>query len=170
MTRPLYEISQEYRHAFDDITNLLEDVDISNKDDIISNSLVHIEQEFDNKALNVARYVANLEHELHGVKEAAKRLQVRAKTTENKIDRLREYLLTEMRNLDKKSIKSDEIVLTLRKNPDKVLITDEVSLPEKFKFTVSEIKIDKKLIADTIKSGKSVEGAELTSSQRLEIK
>jgi hypothetical protein len=170
MSRSLYEISYEYQLAFDNITNLLEDVDIADKDAIISNTLANITHEFDNKALNVARYIGNLEHELLGVKEATKRLQVRAKATENKIDKLREYLLNEMRKLDKKSIKSDEIMLTLRNNPAKVVITDEESLPADVKYKVTEIKVDKKLIGDKIKSGEDVQGAVLTSSQRLEIK
>jgi hypothetical protein len=170
MSRPLYEITQEFLYLFESITEALEDVDIADKDDIISNTLANVSHEFDNKALNVARYIANLEHELLGVKEATKRLQVRAKATENKIDKLREYLLNEMRKLDKKSIKSDEIMLTLRNNPAKVVITDEESLPADVKYKVTEIKVDKKLIADKIKSGEDVRGAVLTSSQRLEIK
>lgn len=170
MTRPLYAIAQEYLYLFDSITESLEDVDIADKDDIISNTLANINHEFEEKALNVARYIANLEHEAQGVKEAAKRLQLRAKATENKIEKLREYLLTEMRLVDKKTIKSDEIMLTLKNNPAKVVITDEDSIPTEFKSVVTEIKVDKHKIADTIKSGKEVQGAVLTASQRLEIK
>lgn len=170
MTRPLYQISQEYLYLFDSITESLEDVDIADKDDIISNTLANINHEFDEKALNVARYIANLEHESQGVKEATKRLQLRAKAIDSKIEKLREYLLTEMRLIDKKTIKSDEIMLTLKNNPAKVVITDEDSVPAEFKSVITEIKVDKKLIAETIKSGIEVEGVVLTTSQRLEIK
>ena len=51
-----------------------------------------------------------------------------------------------------------------------VVVDDEGSLPGQFKTIVQEVKIDRKSIADALKSGQQIPGARLERGTSLRIK
>ena len=64
--------------------------------------LNQLDENFQEKAVNVAMYVRNLETESAAIAEAEKEMSARKKALNNKADRLKNYLLSEMQ--DRKSV------------------------------------------------------------------
>ena len=79
--------------------------------------LNQLDENFQEKAVNVAMYVRNLETESAAIAEAEKEMSARKKALNNKADRLKNYLLSEMQRTQTKQIKCPYFVLSLRKTP-----------------------------------------------------
>jgi hypothetical protein len=165
----LYEIASHYKTAFAHLSETLEDVDMddASKHQIILDSLVDIQGSFEDKALNVAAYVNNLKLELLGVKTVEERITKRVKALNNQIQWLNDYLLSQLQVMNLKQVKNAEIVVSIRNNPAKVIITDEQVVPSAYKSIINTIKVDKTAIATDLKDGKTVNGCYLQASQRL---
>ena len=171
-TESLYEISSQYQDSFRELTDILSDTEMPYEDieKIINDSLTDLKGKFDDKALAVAAYTRNLEVEAESIDIVIKRLTARRDAVKRKHENFKNYLFTQMILTNTSSIKNNQLVLTIKNNPAKVIINDEKEVPAKYKTIVSEVKISKTSIANDIKAGIIVEGVEMISSQRLEIK
>ena len=67
--------------------------------------LGQLDENFQEKAINVAMYVRNLETESAAIAEAEKAMSARKKALNNKADRLKSYLLSEMQRTQTNQIK-----------------------------------------------------------------
>ena len=92
--------------------------------------LNQLDENFQEKAVNVAMYVRNLETESAAIAEAEKEMSARKKALNNKADRLKNYLLSEMQRTQTKQIKCPYFVLSLRKTPASVRIAPNAVIPE----------------------------------------
>jgi hypothetical protein len=159
----LYTITNDYIQA---INKLLES-DIATDD----SCLVDIKDSFDQKCINVVKYIKCLEAEYDGIKKEADRMTDRAKRVSKHIASLSEYLKS---NIEKTglldSIKSPEFEIKLATNPASLVIFDPDLIPDIYKVTEQVTKIDKALLKNDIKDGFEVEGAKLSQSKRLVIK
>ena len=171
-TESLYSISSRYQESFRELTDILSDTEMSAEEieKIINDSLTDLQGEFKDKALNVAAYANNLAAEAESIDVVIKRLTARRKAVENKYASMKLYLFNQMILTYTTSIKNEQIVLTIKNNPAKVIILDEEAVPADYKTIVSEVKISKTAIANAIKAGTEVEGVIMESSKRLEIK
>lgn len=171
-TESLYSISSRYQDSFHELTEILSDTELSAEEieKIVNDSLTDLKGEFKDKALNVAAYANNLAAEAESIDIVIKRLIARRDATKRKFENFKNYLFNQMLLTNTHSIKNEQIVLTIKNNPAKVVILDEKAVPADYKTVVSEVKISKTAIANAIKAGTEVKGVVMESSQRLEIK
>lgn len=162
-TLRLYELSDDYLRALEDLSEM---------DDLppeaIADTLEGLMGAWEDKALNVARYVRNLEAEATAIEEAKKRMDMRAKSTANKAARLRDYLKGELERTGLKP-KAPDLALRLQNNPPSVFLDDETKIPQDFKHAQVITTILKSEIAAAIKAGKDIAGAHLVQTRRLVI-
>jgi hypothetical protein len=168
MSTPLYEISRDYVTAFNDLTELLESTEVENPEQLIRDSLAHLEAKFETKGLNIAMFIRSLQTEQTGVKDVIERLTKRSKSIDKQITWLQGYLLEQMQVMDIKKLSNDWLVVSIRNNPCRVIVNESV-VPEKYKQVIQSISIDKKTIGQDLKNGELVEGCYLQPSQRLNI-
>lgn len=162
-TLRLYELSADYLHALDELSEM---------DDLppeaIADTLEGLAGAWADKALNVARYIRNLEAEATAIDEAKKRMEQRARVTAHKATRLRDYLQGELEKTGLQP-KAADVAVRLQYNPPAVVLDDETRLPEDYRRTQVVTTILKAEIAAAIKAGKAIAGAHLEQSQRLVI-
>lgn len=166
MSLHLYELTDHYLKALDYLTDPENEIDQQTAVDTIDS----LDGELDDKLLNVGRVIANIEAAAEAIKQAEKRQYDRRKSLENKASWLRDYLLVNMKETGHAKVACDEISLTLAKTPAAVQIDDETVIPKEFFVTKIEESINKKAIAEAIKSGEEIPGASLKTGFRVSIK
>ncbi len=162
-TLRLYELSSDYLHALDELSEM-DDLPM----EAIADTLEGLAGAWEDKALNVARYIRNLEAEASAIDEAKKRMEVRARVTAHKAARLRDYLKGELEKTGLKP-KAPDVALRLQNNPPAVVLDDETRIPADYRRTQVVSTILKAEIAAAIKAGKEIAGAHLEQSRRLVI-
>ncbi len=162
----LIEISDEYKNIFG---LLYSNDEVDNE--LVEQQFESISQDFNEKAINIGMFYISLQHELEEMKIQQKKI---IEGMKNKIDRfekknesIRNYLKFNMKNINKKSIKSPLIDIILRKNPASTIIDDESKIDDKYKKIKQVESIDKNLIKSDIKSGLEVIGAHLEEGESL---
>jgi hypothetical protein len=166
MTKPtlkLYELSHDYLSALDALAEI-EDL----PPEAIADTLEGLAGAWEDKALNVARYVRNLEAEAAAIEEAKKRMDARAKATANRAAHLKAYLKAELERTGLKP-KAPDLALRLQSNPPAVAIDDADLIPEDYRRTETVTSLLKAEIATALKAGQVIPGARLERSQRLVI-
>lgn len=162
-TLKLYELSADYLAALEGLAAL---------DDLpqaaIADTLAGIVGTWEDKALNVARYIRNLEAEASAVDEARKRLDGRAKALAGTAARLKAYLEAEMERTGLKP-KAPDLAIRLRNNPPAVVVDDESLIPARWRRTETVTTILRAEIAAALKAGERVPGARLEQGKRLAI-
>ena len=162
-TLRLYELSSDYLRALDELSEL-DDLPLES----IADTLEGLAGAWEDKALNVARYIRNLEAEASAIEEAKKRMEVRARSTANKAMRMRDYLKAELEKTGLQP-KAPDVAVRLQNNPPAVVLDDETRIPEDYRRTQVVSTILKAEIAVAIKAGKEITGAHLEQSKRLVI-
>jgi hypothetical protein len=161
----LYDLVESYQN----IQNLIDAEDADNES--LGMALSVIETEIEAKAQNVTVIIKGLEADAATIKAEEKRLADRRKALENKSAWLKGYLTDELSKAGLEKVKTHTFTIALQNNPPAVNITDEKAIPAKYLTIVPETYvIDKKAIADAIKRGEKVLGAELTVGKSLRIR
>ena len=132
--------------------------------------LNQLDENFQEKAVNVAMYARNLEAEAEAISDATKEMVKRYRALTSKADRLRSYLLSEMQRTETKQIKCPYFVLSLRKTPASVRIAPNAVIPEFLLAPPKPQEADKRAIKDAIEKGLVIEGVTLESGESLVIK
>ncbi|MCK9622168.1 MAG: siphovirus Gp157 family protein [Methylobacter sp.] len=166
MNLQLYKLTEHYLQALDFLTDPENDVDQKTAIDTIES----LDGELDDKLLNVAKALANYEAEAEAIKAVEQRQQARRKLLENKASWLRDYLKRNMEATGHNKFSDNEIAVSLAKTPASVQIDDESSVPKEFWKTKVETSVDKKALADAIKSGLDLPGIRLQAGFRVSIK
>jgi hypothetical protein len=159
----LYELSADYLAALNALAEI-EDL----PPEAIADTLEGLVGAWEDKALNVARYVRNLEAEAAAIEEARKRMDVRAKATANQAARLKAYLEAELKRTGLQP-KAPDLALRLQNNPQSVAIDDASLIPDDYRRTETVTTLLKAEIATALKAGQQIPGARLVRSQRLVI-
>jgi hypothetical protein len=180
----LYEIANTYLEALDLVTDPDADIDEHTAVDTIDG----LEGELDDKIINVAKYIRNLEATAENIKFAENSMRARRHRMESMAKWLKGYILDAMSSTGKKKVSSEWFDVSRRKNPPAVSILDEDAVPDEHKSMVcvvspdlfdeltvdyrmeyKETKVDKAGIKKLISSGVDVDGAELTQSESVRI-
>lgn len=163
----LYELSKELATINDQL--ITEQGEISPD---LEKRLDEVNLALTEKATGLRKWLAMIESETNGLDSEIKRLERMKKTQENLIGRLKEYIKKNMEIADLKKIQTPIGTFTIQANPPSVEIVVEEMVPDQFKVTIPEHKeIDKKIIAEALKSGYDVPGAKLiTDRTHLRIK
>lgn len=166
MNTSLFVLSNEYKAA----AERLGDLDLD--DQTIADTLEGLAGTLEIKATNVAAFVRNLESSAEAIKAAEGEMAKRRKAIENRAARVRQYLQENMERVGILKIESPYFALTIRKNPPSVVIDAESQIPGEFYKLppVPPPALDKKAVADAIKSGREVPGAHMQAGTRLEIR
>lgn len=165
MQTTLYEIEDRYRAALD----LL--YDDSLPEDVAIDTIESVEAEMEVKAEAYAAIIGNLEHLAEGIREQEKRQAERRKALENKADRLRQRLLDAMVNGGIPKFDTPRFRISVRSNPENVVIDDEDAIPNDYKREVpARYEPDKALMKAALKDGYVIPGAHIERSQRVDIK
>jgi chromosome segregation ATPase len=162
----LYEISRDYQQALADFA----DPDTDLPAEAINDTLEAIEGQLQDKAVNIAKFMQNLNTAADAIKEAERRMAGRRKAIEHRVQWLKEYLKRNMEATGITRIDSPWFSLAVQNNPASVEITDEAALPDDYKSEVVTIKVDKAGIKQALKAGEEVPGAKLTQGTRLAIR
>lgn len=162
----LYEIKDLYR-KFEEMVNegLIDD-------DAIVDTLESIDGEFEEKADNIACLIKTWLAEAEAIKTEEKSLKERRERKEKQADSLKQYLSITMQQLNKTKVETPRNVLSFRKSTS-LHISDEEAFKTKYPryIKIETIQsIPRKEIADLIKNGEILDGAELIEKQNLQIK
>lgn len=159
-TMKLYQLTNNYLR----VQELLEE----NKTEAVEDTLDALTDGFHDKAENIVKIIKSLAADAEMAGKEAKRLLKRKQALENNVQKLKNYLQTEMERMEIRKINSTLFTIQIQKNPASVEIVDEALL--KPFFLLQEPKIDKKRIAEILKSGEEVEGARLVESESIRIR
>ena len=161
----LYEITGELKTTL----QILESMDLDEQ--TIKDTLEGVELEFDEKVISIAKFIKNLESTAEAIKQAETEMSKRRKSLENKVMKMKDYVLTNMQTVEKTKVQSPFFDVSIRKNPASVLVEDIDLIPAKY-FVMPEVEpqLDKKAIKDAIESGEAVKGASIHNTISLQIK
>jgi uncharacterized secreted protein with C-terminal beta-propeller domain len=164
----LYTLSNDYNQAFE----FLNDPDQNLTAAEINDSLANIELDVKDKAINVAKFLRNMEATAEAIKAAEGEMMKRRKALENRATALKEYLKNNMESTGIVKIECPFFKLSIAKNPAALDLFDTSAIPDEYKRTetVTTQHIDKAAIKKAITAGRQVMGARVISGTRLVIK
>ena len=162
----LYQLSSNYIEALDFFTDPEADLPI----EAINDTLEALSGELEDKAVNVTKFLKNMEATAKAIKEAEAEMAKRRKSLENRIKWMKDYLKGSMEHTGITKIECPYFKLSIQKNPASVNILNVESIPAQFKEKVISWKIDKTAIKNALKAGETVKGAELVNGTRLAIR
>lgn len=159
----LYELSQNY-------LNILELVDNPEIDqEIIENALAEIKEGIKDKSENIVKLIKSLEAEEKAIKDEENRLADRRKRIAKRRDGLKGYLEKELTATGIDKLTTSLFTIYMQKNPASVNVISERSIPAEY-WVPQDPRLDKKALADRLKSGVIVPGVELNQGRSLRIR
>lgn len=159
----LYEIKNRMLEVMLDSTE-----DASDLSPEFLQRLSDIEMDFQEKAINVAAHIKNMEADLEAFTGFLEKMAKKKKAIENKIDSLKKYLTHNLRQLQYTKIESTAFNVTLNESKH-VVLDPEKHLPDEYIVTRVENLPNKILIAEDLKKGKEIEGAHLETNYFVKI-
>lgn len=159
----LYELTESY-------FNLLNILEQDVEQEHIEEALAMLDDEFDTKAENIAKVLKSLEASAEALKNEKKRINTRQKAIEKNIDNLKSYLYQNMKNLNKKKVKSDLFNINIRKNPPKLVIKNERDIPKAY-WVEQPPKLDRRMLLEDLKNEDypDFKGARIEQGESLSI-
>lgn len=148
----LYEISEQIRAIM---------ADAEETGEIDSDRLTGLEMDFSDKCESVAVIIRELSAGADVLKAEIDRLSDRKRALENRAEWLKDYLRTNMEATGEAKIKGRLFTITLGKPSQVVAINGDVPA----EYTVTKVTPDKTAIGRALKSGQSVQGAELVEGK-----
>ena len=104
------------------------------------------------KSGNIAGYIQDRNALIDAIDVQIKRLQEYKKSEQNKIDKFKEYVKSNMERLGLIKIETELGTLSIAKSPISIEVANEDEIPAEFKTEIITTKIDKKKISDNFKS------------------
>ncbi|WP_020565048.1 siphovirus Gp157 family protein [Methylosarcina fibrata] len=162
----LYDLSTNYCQALDFLTDPELDLPI----EAVNDTLESLSGELEDKAVNVAKFLRNMETMAEAIKNAEAAMAKRRKALENRAQWLKYYLKDSMERTGITEIECPYFKLSVQNNPPAVHVLDEDAVPAEFKEQVVSWKIDKAAIRKAVQAGENVAGVSLANGTRLVIK
>ena len=131
-----------------------------------ADNLEELEGEYLDKLEACGLYCKNEQADIDAIKEEEKRLADRRRIKENKVKRLKEYMLQSMEVTDTKKLDTPKVYISTRKS-QKVIIDNESKIPRQF-IKVTE-SVNKTEIKKALKNG-DVDGAHMEESVNLTLR
>ncbi len=166
----LYELTAEYR----DFLDAVERGDIP--DEAIADTLEAMQAEFDVAADNIATIIKTQAMLAQGERDEARRLTERARTRENRVKRMSEYLTAVMVSRDCKRRDLAHSVISVRKskaveisNPSAFVEWAETNGQDEL-LTFKEPEPNKTAIRKALEMGGEIEGVSLVERDNLQVR
>lgn len=162
----LFSLSSNYQQLMNQI---MDSDDISSE---VLTALENISDSLDNKVLNYASIIKNIEAKALSIRHAVEEMDKRAASLEKSAERLRETVKTEMTKCEKDKIENDYHAIKLKVNNPKVHYIDESLIPPQFiRKIIKEVEQPNgMLILKSLKDNISIPGVEMVRDTRLEIR
>jgi hypothetical protein len=164
----LYQLSSHYIQALDFLT----DPELAIPIEAVNDTLEGLGGEIEDKAINVAKFIRNMETTANAIKKAEVDMAKRRKSLETRMQWLEDYLKSSMEATGITKIECPYFKLSIAKNPPSLDLFDSQAVPSKYKHieTVTTEHIDKAAIKAALSSGKTIAGARLVKGTHLVIK
>ena len=159
MSMSIYEIEQSIMALVDPETGEITDFE----------ALDNLTMAREEKIENIAMWIKNLSAESKAIRDEEKSLAERRHTAENKAESLEKYL---EQTLSGEKFSTAKVAISYRKSTA-VDIADEETFAKTAcpnYLVYPPAKIDRKAIAEALKSGAVIEGAELVERNNMQIK
>jgi len=168
MNLSLYQLSSHYLQALETLTD--PDVDLPLV--VINDTLESLSGELEDKAINVTKFLRNLETTAEAIKTAEVAMSKRRKALESRVQSLKDYLKSNMEATGITQIECPYFKLSIAKNPAALDLYDSEAIPSAYKSyeTVTIEHIDKAAIKTALMQGQDIAGAKLTHGTRLAIR
>ena len=161
----LFNLAAEYKS----VSDKLHDSDLDEQ--TIADTLEGMAGELEVKATNVGFVIRNLDSMAEQIKQAEESMAKRRKAMENRAKWLKSYLLQNMLATGKTKIESPYFVISVRNNPESVVIDAESQIPDDyFREIPATFEPNKQAIKQAIQDGFTVPGVHLARTQSLQIK
>lgn len=147
----LYEIANDFAKLTDS------DMD----PEMIADTLEAIEWELEGKIENCLAVIKNELAYAEALKAESKKLAERARASELRADRIKEYIAASLETAGKKSMTAGVHQVTVRAPSKSVEITDSGAIPAEFAEYETNIKPDKLAIKKQLEAGIDVPGASI---------
>lgn len=161
----LYELTNDLLRIEEIIENA--EVDEKQQAEEIKNI---IKQELNNKAVNIAYYIRNLESNIAEKKAEEKRIKEIRQAEEKRLANFKNYVIENMLVLDKKKIVTSVGNLGVRTSKSVNVEIDPSNLEDKYKREKITVEADKKALKEALQNGIEIEGVELVESFNLSIR
>lgn len=172
MNQSLYAMTEDYIQAARQLAALAESGDLDPQ--AVADTLDGIRGALETKAVNVAAYCRHLDYQAEIIGKEIDRLAGYQKRVIAQQKALLQYLHDQMVRAGITRIEAVEgappFRLAIRKNPPRVVIDNEGAIEWEYKRSRHIVEIDKQMIKDALKAGRSVPGAHLEQTERVEIK
>ena len=161
----LFNLAAEYKA----VSDKLHDSDLD--ETTIADTLEGMAGELEVKATNVGFVIRNLDSMAEQIKQAEESMAKRRKALENRSNWLKSYLLQNMLATGKTKIESPYFVISVRNNPESVVIDAESQIPDDYMREIpATFEPNKQAIKQAIQDGFTVPGVHLARTQSLQIK
>jgi hypothetical protein len=160
----LYQLSGNYLQALDFLT----DPELNIPIEAVNDTLEDLTGELEDKAVNIAKFIRNLEATADAIKKAEVDMAKRRKAFENRVQWLKDYLKTNMEATGITQIDCPYFKLSIAKNPPSLELFDSQAVPDEYKHI--ETVITEPAIKAALSSGHDIQGARLVNGTRLVIK
>jgi hypothetical protein len=168
----LYQMTDEYVEAARQLAAMAESGEIDQQ--ALADTLDGIRGALEVKAVNVAAYSKHLDYQAQIIDVELDRLRAYKATVERQAEALRNYLHDQMNRAGIVKIENIDgappFRLAIRKNPPRVVIDNEGAIEWEYKRSITKVEIDRQMIKDALKAGRSVPGAHMEQTERVEIR
>lgn len=162
----LYELATDYEILLNYIESIEEYSDDAG--DYIADTLESINEPFEEKIINTAYVIKNMGAQEEAIQSEIRRLNKRKQTLKNSQERLKNNVMEALQRTGKDKVDGDLFSVSLRNNPESVVITNEESIPED--YLQVEYKVSKTDLKKALQAGENIEGARLTRTQSVQIR
>ena len=170
----LYDLGENLNLIVEQIQDLLAD-GIDSDDERVQELLekmVENEDEWENKAVNVAKFLNQIALDVSQIDSEIERLTKKKKSLSNAHSSLHDLLLWQMQNFGKEEIKNALISIKVLENPVSVVVKNEDAVPAQFKTEKITVTVNKNAIKLAMKENTDlkIDGIELVRAKKLAIK
>lgn len=168
----LYEYGEQLADTVSRLNDMLADgTDPSDEAfQALLDKMTEQESDWEKKALNVGRFIHQLDADQAQIKAEIDRLQKRAKSLARTGEMLSDRMIYQMTEFNRLEIGDALLSVKVRDNPPSVIIHDENAVPEQYKVKKVTVAVDKRGILAAAKDGGKIDGIEIVRSKRLAIK
>lgn len=149
---------------FMELQNLIE-----SGEEIHPDNLEALNDAIEDKLEGYGMLIRNIQSNIDAHKAEEERIAKNRKSMENNLKRIKEHVHHSLEAIGKRRVQANLFTFSIRSNPPSVKVFDESLLPAQY-FVMPEPIVNKKRLADDLKNGEKINGAELSRGESLVIK
>lgn len=132
-------------------------------------NLDELELALDEKMINSALYIKNLDADIEALKKEESNLSYRRKVAEKKAQRMKDYVLRCMILTERNSLEDPRVSIKTR-NSKAVNIDENAKIPNEYCREVHEWKPDRKMLKAALEKGEQIKGVSIEERTNLVLK